>query len=379
MAIAAMHGRRSLFRLKKGCHKFRTRQAIGHFLSQADWDAPGVLSVTALDILKRLGWKEGDPVSVILDDTQKKKRGKKMDAVAKIFLHAEKVYANGHTILGCAIVYRDVVIPYAVRLWVPKSFAKETQAAGYDGEAIAYKKLTEMASEIIHELPMTNVTVLFDAFYLCAEVTSACEERKYRFVGVVKKNRNFFADGRDQVKLKVGKYGAGVLKRDGRWHKLNNKKHRLAQRVGRLSKQGRVKLVFSRRAQETSWICLATNETRWGAERVVKEYLRRWSIEVLFKDSKQYLGLGDYQVLRYRGIERYLCLVMIAHLLLTHMGLLELSDKAIKRTTNPLELPSTQQLQTQLRSALWDDIVDSIDANPKNKRIAKKLKELVQL
>ena len=36
-----------------------------------------------------------------------------MDAVSKIFLHAEKVYAQGHTIVGCALVYRNVVIPYA--------------------------------------------------------------------------------------------------------------------------------------------------------------------------------------------------------------------------------------------------------------------------
>jgi hypothetical protein len=41
----------------------------------------------------------------------------------------------------------------------------------------------------------------------------------------------------------------------------------------------------------------------------------------LFKMSKQHLGLGDYQVLRYRGVERYLHLVMIAYLLLTHLAL----------------------------------------------------------
>ena len=46
----------------------------------------------------------------------------------------------------------------------------------------------------------------------------------------------------------------------------------------------------------------------------------RWVIEVFFKMSKQHLGLGDYHLLRYRGIERYLCLVLIAHLLLTHLA-----------------------------------------------------------
>ena len=39
---------------------------------------------------------------------------------------------------------------------------------------------------------------------------------------------------------------------------------------------------------------------RWGALRVLSHYLNRWPIEVLFKESKQYLGLGDYQMLRFR-------------------------------------------------------------------------------
>ena len=48
--------------------------------------------------------------------------------------------------------------------------------------------------------------------------------------------------------------------------------------------------------------------------------LKSLAIEVLFKATKQNLGLGDYQFLRYRAVERYLHLVMIAHLLLTHLA-----------------------------------------------------------
>jgi hypothetical protein len=61
-------------------------------LTGAQWDAPEILLDSALTTLRRLGWHAGDSVYVVIDDTQKKKRGKKMDAVSKIFLHAEKVY-----------------------------------------------------------------------------------------------------------------------------------------------------------------------------------------------------------------------------------------------------------------------------------------------
>lgn len=153
-----------------------------------------------------------------------------MDAVSKIFLHAEKVYAQGHTILGCAIIFRDVVIPYAARLWTTKSFAETTHQSSYDGEPIEYCKLTDMVAAIIEDLPLTNVTVLFDSYYLCPVVTRSCESKRYCYVGVAKKNRNFFPDGRDRDKRRLGKYGPNVLKRDGRWTSVGGKSYRLAER-----------------------------------------------------------------------------------------------------------------------------------------------------
>jgi hypothetical protein len=49
---------------------------------------------------------------------------KKMDAVSKISLHAEKRDANGHTIVGATFVYRNTVVPCAVRLWTSKIIVK---------------------------------------------------------------------------------------------------------------------------------------------------------------------------------------------------------------------------------------------------------------
>ena len=41
---------------------------------------------------------------------------------SKIFLHAEKVYAQGHTLVVCASFYSNVVIPLAVRLWAVSEY-----------------------------------------------------------------------------------------------------------------------------------------------------------------------------------------------------------------------------------------------------------------
>jgi SRSO17 transposase len=378
VSLAAMQGRRSMRKLEASCRNHHSRQSIGFFLSKAHWNAPQLLAETAIDTLKGLGWRSGDALHVVFDDTQKRKRGKLMEAVSKIFLHAEKVYAQGHTILGCAIVYRDVVIPYAVRLWATSTFCDETQQPSYQGDPLKFRKLTELAADVIDGMSLKNVTVLFDSYYLCPHVTQACAAKQYRWVGVAKKNRNFFPDGRDRDKRRLASYGPNALNRLGQWVTHKSKKYRLAERVGRLSKLGRVKLVFSRRAKEKSWIAMATNETRWGALRVLRHYLNRWPIEVLFKESKQYLGLGDYQMLRYRGVERYLHLVLIAHLLLTHLGGVAQGAQAEDKD-KPLDLPSVPQLQCVLREKLWDNMINSMEQGARNRSIGKKIKQLILL
>lgn len=379
IALGAMHGRRNLNRIEHACRNHHTRQSIGFFLTRAHWDAPELLRQSALDTLKRLGWEPNHRVYVIIDDTQKRKRGKRMDAVSTIFLHAEKVYAQGHTIVGCALLYRNVVIPYAVRLWANEAFCAETTKSSYPDDPIPFRKLTELAADAVSQVTVPRAIVLFDSYYLCPPVIRVCKEKAYRFVGVAKKNRNFFPNGRLHDKRRLSTYGVNVLRRDGRWCTANGKSHRLAARIGQLSKAGRVKLVFSRRARERAWIAMATNETRWSASTILSHYLHRWPIEILFKESKQNLGLGDYQVLRYRGIERYLHLVMIAHLLLTHLAATEPGAQADCNENEPLRLPSVPRRQQMLRSKLWDDTINAMEKGSRNRRVGRKLKEIIQM
>jgi hypothetical protein len=382
MMLASLQEGRSLSKLEDASDKWRSRQAISNFLTLAEWNAPQLLEQTALDQLQRLNYRPGEILYLVLDDTQKRKRGKLMAAVSKIFLHAEKVYANGHTILGAALVYRGVVLPCAVKLWASRDSCRQSQSEPDAIDRLEFRTLTGMAADVVASLqlpPDARPIVLFDSYYLCHEVAQACEQRGWKYIGVAKKNRNFFPDGRPHDRRKLGKYGREVLRRDGRALKVRGKKYRLAERVGHLKHLDRVKLVFSRRPRDAAWVCLVTNETRWSKSTVLWHYTTRWGIEVFFKMSKQYLGLGDYHLLRYRGIERYLCLVLIAHLLLTHLALDAPDAKAQLKTRADLRLPSVPQLQHDLRRRLWSHVLDGLAKNKTTRRAAHKLREAILL
>jgi len=95
--------------------------------------------------------------------------------------------------------------------------------------------------------------------------------------------------------------------------------------------------------------------------------------------SKQYLGLGDYQVLRYRGVVRYLHLVLIAYLLLTHLGVTAPDAQAAVQGRGELRLPSVPHLQEQLRHALGDDALNSMAKRTRYRAAARKLKDIIML
>jgi len=240
-----------------------------------------------------------------------------------------------------------------------------------------------LAADLVAEIALPSpgkVIVLFDSYYLCPAVTDACAAKGFPFIGVAKKNRNFYPHHRLHDKRKLSRYGANVLDRSGRSLIVGGKKHRLAERVGQLSRAGRVKLVFSRRPGESSWVAIATNHCRWSMKTVLAHYLIRWGIEILFKMSKQHLGLGDYQVLRYRAVERYLHLVFIAHLLLTHLALREPDvQAAIQDHCSPLRLPSVPCLQQTLREMLLQDVLQRMENHRNQRGIARKIKGIINM
>ena len=376
--LAVLDGRRNLSAMAEATGRRRTRQAISHFLGQDTWDAACLLRKKAMEILRELRWRRGDTVYALIDDTQKRKRGKRMAAVQKLFLHAEKVYAPGHTIVSCVLVYRGVVIPYALCLWAPQPYCL---GAAQRGEPpMVFRKSTELAAEMIASLSLPSegkVIVMFDSFYLCPAVIGACQARDFAWISIAKKNRTFYPNARNRDKRKLSSYGRNVLRRDGRSVSLGAKKYRLAGRLGRLSRAGEVKLVFSRRGRERSWVVLATNQRQWSAKTIISHYLKRWGIEVFFKMSKQHLGLGDYQVLGYRAVQQHLRLVFIAYLLLTHLALQSPDVKAkLKDSNSVLRLRSIPKLQQELRAVLWEEALNDLENSTSQRGFFRKIKGL---
>jgi hypothetical protein len=223
-----------------------------------------------------------------------------------------------------------------------------------------------------------DVTVLFDAFYLCPNVVNACKERNWHYIGIGKSNRWFTVNS---IKHKLGKYGKNVLRRDSRWYKIaglrESRMYCLAERIGTLKKLGTVKIIFSRRRGESKHIAIVTDNLNAPMQAVVADYLRRWSIEMLIKDQKQHLGLGDYRVLRYQAVVRHLHLVDIAYACLTRVGIKAHRAQGQHKNIKVLRLELISSLKQKMRQIVWQENVKDVIKYSHEKPVIRRLEKLL--
>ena len=372
LAMTISHGS-TIDRLARLLRGSTHRTNHGEFLWRSDWSESDVLRQVAVETLRRLHRKNAGPCYLILDETQTLKRAKKMAGVRKLYHHATGKYGHGHTLVKACLYYRGVTIPWATAVCLNKADARK--------EGQAFLTQTALAAWVIHnaDLPRgLKVTVLFDAYYLCDVVADACRARGWHYIGVGKSNRNFTVNGQ---KKKLGAYGRNVLRRGGRWRRVRGLRrsgmYRLADRVGFMKKLGEVRVVFSRRRNERKIAALVTDDRGASAASIVADYLKRWAIELLIKDEKQQLGLGDYRVLRYRAVVRHLHLVDLAYACLTHLGLKAQGAQGHRKNANVLRLPPISQLKTRMRQAAWQEAVEDAIKHSHERPVIRRLERLL--
>jgi SRSO17 transposase len=354
LTMAFMWGRRNVANVHRYLEAAPHRTRFNNFFLVERWDPAAALRQTAQELLRSLRPGTGETLSLVIDDSKKAKRGKVMDAVAKMKDPTTDAYIRGHQYVCAILVYRDHVMPWGIRLYVKKA---QCTTVG-----VPFHKTTELAAQLIREFKPpagVKVVVLFDAYYLCPTVVQACRAQQCHFTSTLKSNRRLFKQG---WKLKAGRYGRNLCRRR-RTDTLD-----LAKPDGQVryrfvdagwlevSKLGPLHVVFSRKGTTKKVLGLVTDAPELSAADVSRTYEKRWTIEQWLKDVKQLLGLGHYQNRSYWAAVTHLHLVCFAYALLTHLRI-ERNGAQGQRTRKKAANLSTATAQDQLREVLWEDLM----------------------
>ena len=141
LVTAFAWGRRNVANLYRYLEARHHRTRFNHFFLVQRWDPEAALRQKAHELLRALHPGQGDVLYVVIDDSKKAKRGKAMDAVAKMKDPTIDAYIRGHQYVCGILVFRQHVIPYGVRLYVKKEYCP---ALG-----VAFCKTTELAAQLI--------------------------------------------------------------------------------------------------------------------------------------------------------------------------------------------------------------------------------------
>ena len=354
LTIAVMWGRRNVTNLYRYLDADHHRTRFNNFFLVKRWDPEAALRQKAQELLRTLRPAKGETLYLLIDDSKRAKRGKAMDAVAKMKDPPLDAYIRGHQYVCGILLFRGQVIPFGIRLYV-----KKAQCAALE---LPFRKTTELAAQLIREFQAPagiQVLVLFDAYYLCPTVVKACREQQFHFASTLKSHRSLFKQG---WKLHAGRYGRNSFRRR-RTGTLD-----LAKPYGpvryrfvdagwlAVSKLGPLHVVFSRKGTAKKILGLVTDAPQLSAADVIRTYEKRWTIEQWIKDAKQLLGLGQYQNRSYWAAVTHLHLVCFAYALLTHLRI-ERPGAQGERTRHKAADLSTAAVQDQLRSLLWEDLL----------------------
>ncbi len=234
-----------------------------------------------------------------------------------------------------------LITPSGMRLPFSVSYYTEAYCKA---KKIAYRKQTELAAQLIRQLPLppeARVVVLGDTAFDAKAIRTACAERKFSWIVPINPERvlagekprpkvsslseDLTADQMVCLKVHPGKGKYVDYRRISRYRigpKFKPRTYYVHEESRDVHSVGKVRLFFSTtkapaqshrvEVQKT----LMTNDAKLTLRDVIELYQLRWQIELFFKELKSTLGLHHYRFKKFEKAETWvtLCLVTFVYL-----------------------------------------------------------------
>jgi Transposase DDE domain. len=256
-----------------------------------------------------------NPRCLIIDDTDLPKTGRRMELIGRIFSHV--TYSSLLGFKGLFMGYHDGKSFFSVDFslhgekgknekkpyGLTRSQAKERYSKKRKKSHPGAKRVNEyFSTKIASAINMIRLAIekgirfdylLVDSWFTCLELVKFIATRRIgcHFLGMIKMGTTkYFAFDKELTAKEI----VDTLRR-----KKKQKYSKLLKcyymEIIVDFKGVQVKLFFCKMSKKGAWNGLMTTNSELSFEQAYKIYSTRWSTEVFFKETKQFLGLGKCQ------------------------------------------------------------------------------------
>ena len=288
------------------------------FMTAATWPEEKV-DQRRLELIKEsVGALNPDKGILVIDDTLLEKFGHHIAEVGKFYDHAHARYILGHNLVTSFYVTPRAGFPIGLRLYLKREQDDPT-----------FKTKHQLAQELIEQalaLELRFKTVVFDAWFLASELIKFIESKNLNWVAAAKSNRSMFYRGQ---RFSLEAFHNTLSQSDFKKLEIDGVTYYYFTKSVTVAKLGNVRLVILHQEEDLSDTpkFLLTNQLEWEVRRILMVYKSRWPIDTFYRDSKQNLGLGDYEMRDLLGIKRHWYLVFLSYTLLTLSSL----DRSLRK------------------------------------------------
>ena len=262
---------------------------------------------------------DGKNSALIIDDTTIEKSGFRIERIGRVFDHVVGKYVLGFKILLCAFTDGVSTIPFDFSIHAEKGksgdygltkkqkcrrFSKKRQKEFPDYARIQECDMSKLAVsiEMINRAWKCGLRfryVLSDSWFTCEELLEkvrAVGQGAVHFVGLAKMgNTKYMVHGRKHSAAEL----IALYERENS-HDCRKYRCRYVTLNGSLGNQS-VRIFLIRYGRNERWNIMLTTDVTMSFVRAFELYQLRWNIEVINKETKEYLGLGSYQGRDFNG------------------------------------------------------------------------------
>jgi len=294
--------------------------------------------------------------ALLVDDTPLQKRGKEMELISKYFNHVTMGYEFGYRILTLAWTDGVTTIPvrYSLLASSHDEKVKGKIRTDLDGRSLGVR-IRKMARTSMNDLTVKFARdaikagipasiICFDSWFAVPRTISRLKkEAKLTVIARLKTNSKQYYEYEGKMMNIKTLYTIHRKRRGKAMWKLSLPVNLLVKEGSKVVERIPVKIVYlPNRANHKEWICLLSTDTTMSEEEIIRQYGKRWNIEVMFKTCKQYLKFGkDFQSPTFECQNAQIALAFTRYMFLA----VEQRESEDKRSFGELFLLAYQEMQ----------------------------------